>query len=287
MSAPSTRRRRAAPLSPRGVQSNTTSPARAGFAEGRTTFALGEHATVARGATMSQTAISQVTDLGAKSSIVTTLRANQALQAAHVTGPVRAKAPKIEAVPRIETNLNGIYVYGDLVGGGLITAEEAAAFRSHHKAYRSSWESRKPVRGLADLRALRVAALLNYSYPMADRIYTDSLRYWWLVASHDLDWAGRRADKRLRKREQKAQALSEASRSLSNAMWELREYSKFHLGLARYCRDTKQAALIVANREGDQSARRRVVLAARSKFRLHLRKVLAAIAAYRSACEVA
>jgi hypothetical protein len=198
--------------------------------------------------------------------------------------PLPAAPPRRATVAkpkRPEQNLSGWYFNGDVVAAGIVTAKDMAAFRHHRKALRAAWRRKTPTTGVADIRALHVGVRLHYSLPEFDRIPESSLRYWWLLATHDQDWATLRSDKRLRNRERKAKALSEAAYGLTRAKAAYRPYSSFQMVLKRLVKHPKGEEEIRVARL-DRAARLSCLLECRAAWKIALRKVLAALADYRA-----
>lgn len=167
----------------------------------------------------------------------------------------------------------------DPVEGGLVTGAEYRAWVKYRKALRAAYDGRKPVDGPADFRALHCAALFNYSEPCVDRIYCDSVRYCWLLAHHEIEWAYQRTNKRLTKTEKAATALIKACHTLADADKDYKPYSRFTRTLALEWRDQHAYDENVGI---DRSERRRLLLDARARQTAALRKLLPLIDAYKA-----
>lgn len=208
------------------------------------------------------------------------------------TNPLKPKAPPPKKAPPVRDlsqrgglTVNGMYMGYDPIAAGVITRDEVLALKTHEAQVQASWRevNPKPLAGAADFIALHVKATLNYSWPIGSHIRRDSIRYWWLVAFYDLQWAERRADKALMPHEQAAKALSDMAYAMSNALQPYYEWSRRgHQNALK--RGDINAATEIAGRirsSDDYTQRRKILLAGRKAHSAALRKLLPLIAEYR------
>lgn len=143
------------------------------------------------------------------------------------------------------------------------------------RTYDHRLRSKKWIRGPADFSALQAMATFN-SWSSGYLIYPNSIRYWWLVALHDIQWAGRRGE--LMKHERLAREVYDCASAHRATGDQYRRYSRFTRHLAEYNRDhaTVERILLLPREE-----RRRLLLAWRTNSRPLLRKLLCLIGNYR------
>lgn len=165
------------------------------------------------------------------------------------------------------------------VAAGLVTIEEFGAWQTYREAITRSWRQDKPVEGPADFRAVHVAALFNYSEPVTDRIYTDSIRYVWLVAFYELEWAGRRLGEQRFPTEVAARRLADACYAMTDADAEYEPYSRWRRHFAIKCGDRGS---LERNGSIKYLERRQLLLRARKAHTKALRKVLKLVDAYKA-----
>jgi hypothetical protein len=162
---------------------------------------------------------------------------------------------------------------------GLVTADQFSALKRHLAAMKAG-----EARGEADPGALHAATTLN-GWPLNPPVYRGSMRYWWLMALNEKEWAARREGyswfdvprRKLTAREKVADNVYSAMSRLHSVKSNHYNYSRFYRVLAEDC----QSHDAVAHWDAiDREERKRALMQWRAQSQKPMKAALATIARY-------